>query len=671
MQNSKKLKGILFINQTLSMGGAENFNTQLLAWFRKKGVPVRAWTTYDRLNRSLRLCGIPAKKIPIVVDIIGDWKGLIKGVFLFPFAAIYYARLTYENRKEGTILLSGFTEKILVTPWAKLFNVPIVWTEHGPLKSVLPKFLGIPGFFYRKVAGLPNFVVEPSNYVALQNRGLGIVQNRVRVIGSGINPLKSFSLKPKGRTAFCVSRMERGKGQDLLIAAWPKVLQKFPDVKLYFIGEGDFLPKLKKEVVDLGLTHSVKFLGWVNDLSKAISPLFLGVFPSVWKLEGFGVVLLEAMSARKPIVCFNHGPYPEIVNSDCAIIVEKGNVDKFSDAIIHIFSYPGLAKKLGVSGEKRFDELFTMDKVGRGYYETLLQAQTVRQKGNTDSRWQTYIYDLNNKGLVRFISDRLKKHRLTRKIYYLFRKPYVMLGKNKIYINKMDTVVSEMLMNKGVWEPFVTEIFKRYLKRSKLVLDVGANIGYYTLIAAREMKSKGKVISFEPATSNIKLIEKNVRENGFTNVLIEKKAVGVKKGRNYIYLNSHNYGDNRTYKPGGRWVREKIETVALDDYFSKTKDLIDLLKIDIQGSELAAMLGARKLLKNKRIKVIISELWPEGLRECGDAWEKYVKYLKFNGFDLFQIDDEEKRLIPFSEKDVMEGFKEDKKYETNILAILK
>lgn len=668
----RNLKGVVLISQTMGMGGAENFHTQLLLWFKKNNVPVRAWTTFPRLNRDLNSLGIKAGKIPLVVDIIGNWKGLIKGVLLFPAAFVYYGHLTYKNRKFGTFLLPGFSEKIFVTPWAKIFNVPVVWIEHGPLGSVFPKFFGFPKFVYHLVSKLPDFVVEPSNHTRRGNsRITGFDPAATRVISSGINGLVSRKTPQQRLTAYCVSRLEEGKGQDLLISAWPKVLKKFPKARLYLIGEGGFKLKLKQMVRKLDLARSVKFLGWVPDLATEVSPFSLGVFPSVWPLEGFGVVLLEAMSLGKPVICFDYGPYPEIVNRSCAIIVAKGNVEKLSDAIIRVFANPRLAKKLGKNGRARFNKLFTMDKIGPIYYETLLQAQTTHLRGNTDRRWQTYIQDLNNGGLAKFISDRIKKRRLTRKIYYLFKKPYIFIGKNKFYINKMDTVVSEWLMNKGIWEPFETEVFKKRLKGVGLVVDVGANIGYYTLLASRALKTNGRVIAFEPASVNFNLLERNVEENFLNNVKIEKKALGAKSGKTYVYLNDKNYGDSTTYETKEGRKKEKIAKITLDDYFSRSEDSIDLLKIDIQGSELKALRGAKKLLGKGRIKVIISELWPEGMKRAGDKWEEYISYLKLNGFNLFQINDEEKRLIPFSEKNTAKAFSEDKKYETNILAILK
>lgn len=376
-----ELKGIVFICQTLSRGGAENFNTQLLSWFHEHQVPIKAWTTLSDLNEKLDSRGIEVHKISLIVDIIGDWKGLIKGFLLFPLATIYYSWLTYQNRNFGTILLSGYIEKILVTPWAKLFNVPVVWIEFGPLETVFSKFLGLPKFLYHLVSKLPDCVIEPSKNTWRHNKDISkIPYDKVYIIPCGIGPLAERSSKPKKLTAYYISRMEPGKGQDLLIRSWPGVLKKYPQAKLYLIGEGDFRPYLEKLTSDLKINNSVEFLGWVEDLPSTVSPYTLAVLPTVWALEGLSLVFMEAMSIGKPIVCFKWGSNLELVNSTCAILVPKGNVKELSNAIIRIFSDDKLAHKLGSKAKKRFNELFVIDQIAPRYGQILLHAQKMCQK---------------------------------------------------------------------------------------------------------------------------------------------------------------------------------------------------------------------------------------------------------------------------------------------------
>lgn len=382
MQKSlRELKGVVLITQSLAMGGAEKGLMPVMTWFHKQKIPVKAWTTSSQFNKELIIRGIKAYKIPVVIDIIGDWKGLIKGLVLFPFAIFYYGIITYKNRNFGTILLSDFPEKILVTPWAKLMNIPVVWIEHGPIKDIFSKFWGLPKFLYHLVSKYPDFVLMPSRHTRDSNLEItGLSPAKIEVIPSCVDPPVSISAVPQGLTAYCASRMEFGKGQDILIKAWPMVLRSFPNARLFFTGEGDFREKLEKQVSDLKIKKSVTFLGWVKDLNKVVSPYSLSIFPSVWPLEGFGLVLVETMALGKPIICFKTGPYPEVVDADCAIMVPRGNIEKLSEAIIRIFSNPRLAKKMGINGEKRFYDIFTPDKIAPRYGNLLLRAQISCQR---------------------------------------------------------------------------------------------------------------------------------------------------------------------------------------------------------------------------------------------------------------------------------------------------
>jgi glycosyltransferase involved in cell wall biosynthesis len=375
-----KLKGVVLVTQSLSMGGAENGLAEMLSWLNNHKIPVTAWTTSSRFNEYLNSHGIKAKKIPVVVDVIGDWKGLVKGLLLFPFAFFCYGYIVYKSRNVGTIHLSGFIEKIMVAPWAKLMNVPVTWNEHGPLQILFSKFFGFPKLLYRLVSRSPNFVIVPSEHTRISNLNIsGLSSAKTKVIPSGINMPKLTPSVSQKLTAYCVSRMEPGKGQDLLIKAWPKVLTKFPKARLYFTGEGDFQKKLEKQVHELNLDNSVTFLGWVNDLNKTVSPFSVAICPSVWPLEGFGLILVETMALGKPIICFKSPPYTEVVSPDCAIMVTKGDTQELANAIIRIFSHPELGKRLGENGKKRFKKFFTTDKISPRYGEVFLRAQIACQ----------------------------------------------------------------------------------------------------------------------------------------------------------------------------------------------------------------------------------------------------------------------------------------------------
>ena len=101
---------------------------------------------------------------------------------------------------------------------------------------------------------------------------------------------------------------------------------------------------------------------------------------------------------------------------------------------------------------------------------------------------------------------------------------------NKIYVNTNDKSISARLLMEGRIEKYETELFKKIVKKGMVVVDIGANIGYYTLIAAKLVGENGIVYSFEPEPNSHKFLCKNVEINNYTNVVPIKKAVSNKNG---------------------------------------------------------------------------------------------------------------------------------------------
>ncbi|MDP1743513.1 MAG: glycosyltransferase [Candidatus Amesbacteria bacterium] len=346
--SSVKPRKILFINQTLGIGGAETFNIGLFNWLKKQNIKIESHTTNNRFNKMLGDGHI----IPVVLDIIGNWRGLIKAILLLPFGLWHYLKLLFLDF--DVIYMSGFPEKIIVTPLAKLLNKPVVWVEFGPLESVFNKFFGLPMLLYRLVSWMPDIVIMPTQHTYKANSAVTHIPTaKIRIIPCAVE-FVNCKLKIENLSVVCVSRLEKGKGQDLLIEAWPRVLEKFPDAKLKIIGEGD---------LKLMPCKNVEIVGYVKDAVSEIAKASVLVFPSVWPLEGFGLVMLEAMSQNVPVVAYDRGTAPEIIDDSCGILVND-----LAEGIVKMLEHPTKG------GVKRFNENFTFDIIGPKYLEVFKYA---------------------------------------------------------------------------------------------------------------------------------------------------------------------------------------------------------------------------------------------------------------------------------------------------------
>ena len=102
---------------------------------------------------------------------------------------------------------------------------------------------------------------------------------------------------------------------------------------------------------------------------------------------------------------------------------------------------------------------------------------------------------------------------------------FVHIDGNKIFLDSKDTL---HLSTKKIYEELGTEIVKKEVKEGDIVIDIGANIGYFTLLFAKLVGPAGKVYSFEPEPSNFSILKKNVKVNEYRNVILEKRHFQIK-----------------------------------------------------------------------------------------------------------------------------------------------
>ncbi|MGH0029409.1 MAG: FkbM family methyltransferase [Myxococcota bacterium] len=212
-------------------------------------------------------------------------------------------------------------------------------------------------------------------------------------------------------------------------------------------------------------------------------------------------------------------------------------------------------------------------------------------------------------------------------------------GEIRMFLNPDDRTITPKILFDGVWEPKETHWFTRSVGPGDTVVDVGANVGYYTLLAARLVGDAGRVFAFEPDPVSFGVLERNVRLNGLSNVVLEQKAVSDAAGSIRLYIAPNNKGDHRIYQPEEAARREyvDVDAVALDDYLAGHPGPVDFVKIDTQGAEVAILEGMpRTLRENPDLRMVI-EFWPSGVAGLGASAERLLAILDAGGFRLFDL----------------------------------
>ena len=210
-----------------------------------------------------------------------------------------------------------------------------------------------------------------------------------------------------------------------------------------------------------------------------------------------------------------------------------------------------------------------------------------------------------------------------------------------MYLDLRDLGFARPLYVHGVHEPVETEFLAKTLRPGMTFVDIGAHVGYYTLLGAEAVGKEGKVIAFEPEPYNLEILGKNVAMNDLTNVVVEDKAISDRSGPAEIFLSKVNYGDHRTFRGRGTTEESRpivaIEATTLDEYVHRYELSVDVIKMDIQGAEPAALHGMRRTLAENENIILVMEFQPSGLRAFGVKPEDFLRQLWQTGLNIYEF----------------------------------
>ena len=216
------------------------------------------------------------------------------------------------------------------------------------------------------------------------------------------------------------------------------------------------------------------------------------------------------------------------------------------------------------------------------------------------------------------------------------------LGAARFDADLSDALAREVCFT-GMYEPPITRVVQRHVTRGGTVIDVGANWGYFTLIAAAACGSGGRVVALEPDPRQFDALERNLSLNGFTHVRPVRAAAA--SGESTLTLVGYddeaaNRGTSRvaaaadSRMPGRRF---DVEATAIDTLTAGI-ERVDLVKIDVEGAEDLVLEGMSVGLASRRYRVILLELHPPLLRDRGVDPEACVSRLRDAGYRGWTID---------------------------------
>ena len=208
-----------------------------------------------------------------------------------------------------------------------------------------------------------------------------------------------------------------------------------------------------------------------------------------------------------------------------------------------------------------------------------------------------------------------------------------------------DLYISWSIANLKIWEPLETQLLGILLESATTFVDIGANIGYFTVFGSRCLGAKGRVWAFEPEPRNFALLQQNIDLNALEGVEAEQAAAGEVSGEVLLFRSAYNLGDHRTYASTGVGDPIPVRQLALDEYFRSYDGQLDVVKVDCQGAEVSVLNGFEKRLREDRPALIL-EFWPFGLVSAGPGVDPLLRLIDSLACDLYVLDDTSQAIVP-------------------------
>jgi FkbM family methyltransferase len=215
-----------------------------------------------------------------------------------------------------------------------------------------------------------------------------------------------------------------------------------------------------------------------------------------------------------------------------------------------------------------------------------------------------------------------------------FKSDYAIVQGSKMFLDPGDSL--DLSIN-GVYGELDTKIIREEIHEGDIVIDVGANIGYYTLIFAQLVGSSGKVFAFEPESKNFEILKKNIEINNYPNIVAEQKIVSDKSGIVKLFIAEHGIVGHRINQQKSSQKFIEVESIILDNYIKKLNldNKINFIKIDVEGSEPKVLEGAKEIMQKSNQLKIFTEFNREAVEEYGIEPKEMIDLFYRNGFKIY------------------------------------
>jgi FkbM family methyltransferase len=469
-----------------------------------------------------------------------------------------------------------------------------------------------------------------------------------------------------------VGRLQEGKGQDVFLRAAARVAAVHDDARFVVVGgavlgwEGDFPQRLHDLAARLGISDRVEFVGHQADVYPWFDALDVVVHAS--KCEPFGLVVVEAMALGKPLVATGAcGPAEIIEDGLSGLLVPPEDDRAMALAVARILDDDGFAAALAEGATRRaedFDEIAMARRVADVIAELtrgapasagppLPQPQDA-ERSSVDSRrgrpptlprWLDTLLRRALQVVIRYVPPRGRGVRLAHTVERLvpadpgrLHHTHVVGGAG-ISLNVADRLQA-CIFYTGSYEPEVTDILLAELRDGDTFLDVGANAGYFSLVASGQCGPRGVVHAFEADPALAAQLSRDAARLGrdFAPVVVHDVAVLDRPGRVCLVEPPGARGElgERYVEPDDSRTDAGIRATSIDELLPDLR--FDVAKIDVEGAEVSVVQGASAAIRRSSPRLLLIEAIDSNLARFGSSVEQLTTEMAALGFGATTVE---------------------------------
>lgn len=362
-----KQANICFFNSTKFWGGGEKWHYEFASFLHNNGLNVIV-ASYNKspLYNKAKASGLKVHNVSV---------SNLSFLNVFKILAVKRFFLKHQIK---TLIINHPADLKLASFAAKKAGVEKIIYRRGsaiPIKNSL-----LNRYIFKNL--VTNIIANSNETKLCINKHHHLFdEEKIEVIYNGIDindfdkreSVPVYSRKKSSEIIFGnVGRMVHQKGQIMLLDIFNIILKKHPESKLIIAGEGKLENVLRSHASVLGISDSVIFTGFVEDVKSIMESIDVYLLSSYW--EGFGYSIVEAMAAFKPVVAFDTNSNPEIIDDEkTGLLAPAYDTDIFASKAIELIENKSLMKTMGLAGRKKVENCFTLQKSADQLISFLMQ----------------------------------------------------------------------------------------------------------------------------------------------------------------------------------------------------------------------------------------------------------------------------------------------------------